>query len=118
MLYLVCYIEHYTTISVIIMCVSALGLKNIGNSTLNISVVKSDGTKQAYNPDLVKGMLDKAAENIPNAEEKISELYAKIESFLFNGITTVQIREVIKKTTYQYSFVDSDYEVIAQRIRV
>lgn len=118
MLYLVCYIEHYATISVINMCVSALGLKNIGNSTLNISITKSDGSRQAYNPDLVIGMLAQAAQNIPNAEEKIGELYAKIESFLFNGITTVQIREVIKKTTYQYSFVDSDYEVIAQKIRV
>lgn len=100
------------------MCVSALGLKNIGNSTLNISITKSDGSRQQYNPDLVKGILAQAAENIPNAEEKIIELYAKIESFLFNGITTYQISEVIKKTTYQYSFVDSDYETIAKRIKV
>ncbi len=98
------------------MCVSALGLKNIINpNVLDIYILYNNGSKKQYNPDTVLEIISQACQDTKDVS-KAEQLYSKIESSLFNGMTESELNKVIIDSSLYYLAFDRDYESISAHL--
>lgn len=96
------------------MCISVLGLKNI--VTMNITVAKRDGTKEAYNANLINQALERASENLTDPVSKVMQVASETELTLFDGITTEQLDQALINTAVQNIKDDPEFDTIASRL--
>ncbi len=98
------------------MCVSALGLKSIINpNTLDIYIIDHAGNKKQYNPDKVLKTIAEACQDIEDSS-KAEQLYSKIESSLYNGMTVEELNQVILASSAYYLTFDRDFESITNHL--
>jgi len=98
------------------MCLSVFGLKAIVNESMNISVLKRDGTKEPYNANLINQALERACENLTDPVSKVMQVASETELTLFDGITTEQLDQALINTAVQNIKDDPEFDVVASRL--
>ncbi|HVZ67785.1 MAG TPA: ribonucleoside-diphosphate reductase subunit alpha [Patescibacteria group bacterium] len=83
---------------------------------MNITVLKRDGTRQAYNANLINQALERACENLTDPVTKVIQIATETELTLFDGITTEQLDQAIINTAVQNIKDDPEYDTIATRL--
>ena len=99
------------------MCLSSLGLKKIvEEEDMNIKVLKRDGSREAYNANLINQALERACENLSDPVGKVMQIASETELTLFDGISTEQLDQALINTAVQNIKDDPEFDTIASRL--
>jgi len=82
----------------------------------NITVVKRDGSREAYDANKINLALVKASEGLEDQISKVVEVASQLQLTLFDGITSEQLDEAVIQTALQNVKDDPDYDKIAARL--
>jgi len=82
----------------------------------NITVVKRDGSREAYDANKINLALVKASEGLEDQISKVVEVASQLSLTLFDGITSEQLDEAVIQTALQNVKDDPDYDKIAARL--
>jgi ribonucleoside-diphosphate reductase alpha chain len=82
----------------------------------NITVVKRDGSREAYDANKINLALVKASEGLKDQISKVVEVASQLQLTLFDGITSEQLDEAVIQTALQNVKDDPDYDKIAARL--
>jgi ribonucleoside-diphosphate reductase alpha chain len=82
----------------------------------NITVVKRDGSREAYDANKINLALVKASEGLEDQISKVVEVASQLQLTLFDGITSEQLDEAVIHTALQNVKDDPDYDKIAARL--
>src|SRR6266480_1427010 len=96
------------------MCLSVFGLQE--KDTMNIFVLKRDGTKEPYNANLINQALERECADLTDPVSKVVQIATETELTLFDGITTEQLDQALINTAVQNIKDDPEFDVIATRL--
>lgn len=82
----------------------------------NITVVKRDGSREAYDANKINLALVKASAGLEDQISKVVEVASQLNLTLFDGITSEQLDEAVIQTALQNVKDDPDYDKIAARL--
>lgn len=82
----------------------------------NITVVKRDGSREAYDANKINLALVKASVGLEDQISKVVEVASQLNLTLFDGITSEQLDEAVIQTALQNVKDDPDYDKIAARL--
>jgi len=82
----------------------------------DITVVKRDGSREAYDANKINLALVKASEGLEDQISKVVEVASQLQLTLFDGITSEQLDEAVIQTALQNVKDDPDYDKIAARL--
>jgi ribonucleoside-diphosphate reductase alpha chain len=83
---------------------------------VTISVVKRDGTTEAYDADKINRAIERAAEGLPDATAITVQLASELELTLYDGITTEELDQAAVWAAVQNVQDDPDFDVVATRL--
>ncbi len=83
---------------------------------MNITVTKRDGTREAYNANMINRALERACDGISDPVGKVMQIASETELTLFDGITTEELDQAIINTAVQNIKDDPEYDAIAARL--
>jgi ribonucleoside-diphosphate reductase alpha chain len=81
-----------------------------------ITVVKRDGTREAFDANKINLALVKATEGLPDQISKVVQVATELQLTLFDGITSEQLDEAVIHTALQNVKDDPDFDIIAARL--
>jgi len=81
-----------------------------------ITVVKRDGTREAFDANKINLALVKASEGLPDQISKVVQVATELQLTLFDGITSEQLDEAVIHTALQNVKDDPDFDIIAARL--
>lgn len=82
----------------------------------NITVVKRDGTREAFDANKINLALVKASDGLPDQISKVVQVATELQLTLFDGITSEQLDEAVINTALQNVKDDPDFDIIAARL--
>ena len=81
-----------------------------------ISVVKRDGTVEAYDADRINRAIERAAAGLPDATAITVQLASELELTLYDGITTEELDQAAVWAAVQNVQDDPDFDTVATRL--
>ncbi|MDT9594954.1 ribonucleoside-diphosphate reductase subunit alpha [Nocardioides zeae] len=91
--------------------------ESTGRST-EITVVKRDGTRAAYDGYEIARSIEEAAAGLDHEVARATQLRSELEITLFDGITSEQLDEAVVQVALQNVKDDPAYDTIASRLLV
>ncbi|MBU3668831.1 MAG: ribonucleoside-diphosphate reductase subunit alpha [Candidatus Taylorbacteria bacterium] len=83
---------------------------------MNITVTKSDGTKEAFNADKINQSIERACKGLENIASYVTQIASETQLTLFDGITTDALDEATINAALQNVQDDIRYDKIATRL--
>ncbi len=83
---------------------------------MNITVVKRDGQKEAYDANKINLAIEKAAEGLDDSIAWVTQIASELELTLFDGITTQQLDEAVIQVALQNVKDDPAFDIVAARL--
>ena len=85
---------------------------------MNITVVKRNGDKEAYDANKINLAIERAAEGLDDSITWVTQIASELELTLFDGITTQQLDEAVIQVALQNVKDDPAFDVLASRLLV
>ena len=85
---------------------------------INITVVKRNGDKEAYDANKINLAIERAAEGLDDSITWVTQIASELELTLFDGITTQQLDEAVIQVALQNVKDDPAFDVLASRLLV
>ena len=85
---------------------------------MNITVVKRNGDKEAYDANKINLAIERAAEGLDDSITWVTKIASELELTLFDGITTQQLDEAVIQVALQNVKDDPAFDVLASRLLV
>ena len=85
---------------------------------MNITVVKRNGDKEAYDANKINLAIERAAEGLDDSITLVTQIASELELTLFDGITTQQLDEAVIQVALQNVKDDPAFDVLASRLLV
>ena len=83
---------------------------------MNITVVKRNGEKEAYDANKINLAIEKAAEGLDESIAWVTQIASELELTLFDGITTQQLDEAVIQVALQNVKDDPAFDTVAARL--
>jgi ribonucleoside-diphosphate reductase alpha chain len=83
---------------------------------VDITVLKRDGTKQAFDANRINKALERASRGLDDQIGKVVQVATEVQLTLFDGITSEQLDEAVIQTALQNIKDDPDFDIIAARL--
>lgn len=83
---------------------------------MTITVVKRDGSREAYDANKINLAIEKAAEGLADQVAWVTQIASELELTLFDGITTQQLDEAVIQVALQNVKDDPAFDVVSARL--
>jgi ribonucleoside-diphosphate reductase alpha chain len=83
---------------------------------VSITVVKRDGSREAYDANKINLAIEKAAEGLDESVAWVTQIASELELTLFDGITTQALDESVIQVALQNVKDDPAFDVVAARL--
>jgi ribonucleoside-diphosphate reductase alpha chain len=83
---------------------------------MQLTVVKRDGSREPYDVNHIYRALEKASRGLDDQIAKVVQIATEVQLTLFDGITTLQLDELLIQTALQNVKDDPDFGTIAARL--
>ena len=83
---------------------------------VNINVTHRDGSRSAYNADMINRSIERACKGLSDAVSKVTQIASETEVALFDGITTEELDQATINAAVQNIKDDPDYDAVASRL--
>ncbi len=83
---------------------------------MSLTVVKRDGSREAYDANKINLAIEKAAEGLDESVAWVTQIASELELTLFDGITTQALDESVIQVALQNVKDDPAFDVVAARL--
>jgi ribonucleoside-diphosphate reductase alpha chain len=96
--------------------VFAVAKKWMKGCTMELTIVKRDGSREPYDENTIYKALEQASRGLDDQITKVVQIATEVQLTLFDGITTQQLDELMIQTALQNVKDDPDFGTIAARL--
>jgi ribonucleoside-diphosphate reductase alpha chain len=83
---------------------------------MNITITKQDGSKEAFNADLINRSIERAAHGLTDPVSKVIQIATETKITLYDGISTEELDQATINAAVQNIKDDIEYDKIATRL--
>ena len=83
---------------------------------MTLTVVKRDGSREAYDANKINLAIEKAAEGLDESVAWVTQIASELELTLFDGITTQALDESVIQVALQNVKDDPAFDIVAARL--
>lgn len=83
---------------------------------MSITVVKRDGSREAYDANKINLAIERAAAGLPDSIAWVTQIASELELTLFDGISTQQLDEAVIQVALQNVKDDPAFDIVSARL--